>query len=76
MKIFDKESNKDFKGMCLLFTVSEAMELSREFKKLLENPSQYTINLKGEDLDGKSSKKLFVKIHYPKNVELCTFKDF
>lgn len=65
MKIFDKESNEDFKELYLLFTPGEALELSSEFKKLLEDPSQFTIILRGEDIDGKLSKKISIKILFP-----------
>lgn len=62
MELIDKESEKNFKELYLFLTPKEAKQLTNEFQKLLENPMKYIVNVKGEDLNGKFTKEIFIKI--------------
>lgn len=62
MKIKDNQSEIYYKEINLFLTIKEAKELSIEFEKLLENPMKYIVTVKGEDLNGKLSKEISIKI--------------
>jgi len=62
MRIFDSENNRDLRDLAVFFTDTESKELSDQFAKLLAQPDSYVIKLKGEDVNGKYTKELIIKI--------------
>jgi len=64
MKLLDKQSNTEFKDLYLFLNRKEASDLAHEVKKLLQNPN-YTAIVKGEDISGKYTKKVILKILPP-----------
>lgn len=68
MRIIDKETDESIKEVYLFFTQKEGLELSHEFKKLLESPDEYILNVKGEDLNGEMTKEINIRIYNEKNI--------
>lgn len=68
MRIIDKETDESIEEVYLFFTQKEGLELSHEFKKLLESPDKYILNVKGEDLNGEMTKEINIRIYNEKNI--------
>ena len=62
MKVLDIDSNLEVLDLYILFSQKEAKELSHCLKHLLENPRQKVATLEGEDLSGKLTKKIYIRI--------------
>ncbi|MFZ1323119.1 MAG: hypothetical protein WAT71_16290 [Ignavibacteria bacterium] len=62
MKFLDKETNEYFTDLYLFFSLVEAKELTIALEKLLKNPNQSIVLMKGEDVYGKFTKEITFKI--------------
>jgi len=62
MKLIDKETRISFNDLYLYLNRKEASELTNEVKKLLDNPLGYTASVLGENVNGKLTKKITIRI--------------
>ncbi|MEO6695791.1 MAG: hypothetical protein ABIY50_10220 [Ignavibacteria bacterium] len=62
MKLVDIKSNATFNDLYLFLTKDEASAFNNELEKLLKNPEEKEIKIYGEDIEGKLTKIIKLRI--------------